>query len=93
MAGGPRPTRPRSAGRSVTAESTATIPAWDAAEAEALYALLEQQIGAGILQPRRPWHPDRMGRANAREHGPADALFFRQSNRARIHREELFAGR
>ena len=44
MAGGRKRTPRRSAGQSVTCANTATIPAWDAAEADALYALLEQQV-------------------------------------------------
>ena len=37
-------------------QSTATIPAWDAAEAEALYDAAGARGGARILQPRRAGH-------------------------------------
>ena len=44
MAGGRKPTRLKSGGRWETARNMATIPAWDAAEADALYDLLEREV-------------------------------------------------
>ena len=45
-----------------------------------------------VLRPRRTGHPHGLGRADAREHGAADAALFRQPHRARIHRAALPAG-
>ena len=48
-------------------------PAWDAAEAEALYDLLEREVDPRVLHPRRERHSHGLGGADAGEHGAADA--------------------
>ena len=64
-------------------------PAWDAAEAEALYERLEQAVVAGILHAKRQGHPRRMGGADQGEHGAADPQVRRQPHGVRIHRAAL----
>ena len=58
-------------------------PAWDRADAEALYAALEDQIVPEFYNRDATRHSRRLGPAYAREHGPADAGVFGQSNRPR----------
>ena len=48
-------------------------PAWDAAEAEALYDLLEHEVIPEFYDRDDERHPDRLGGADAGEHGAADA--------------------
>ena len=67
-------------------------PAWDAAEAEALYDLLEREVVPEFYTPRQERHSRRVGCADAREHGAVDAAFFGQPHRARIHRAALPPG-
>ena len=51
-------------------------PAWDAAEAEALYALLEQQIVPEFYERDERGDSREMGGAHSREHGAPDAGSF-----------------
>ena len=67
-------------------------PAWDAAEAEALYDLLEREVIPEFYARDEQGIPDRLGGADAREHGAADAALLRQPRGARIHRAALPAG-
>ncbi len=48
--------------------------------------------GAGVLHPRRDGHPGRLGRADAGEHGAADATLLRRPRGARVHRAALPSG-
>ncbi|MGA9011137.1 MAG: alpha-glucan family phosphorylase [Acetobacteraceae bacterium] len=65
-------------------------PAWDAAEAEALYDLLERAVIPEY--PRRAQNPHRLGSADTGKHGAIDAALFEQPCSARIHRAALPAG-
>ena len=60
-------------------------PAWDAAEAEALYDLLEQRGNSRVLYSRREWYSCRLGSTDAGKHGAVDAGLCRQPRGARIH--------
>ena len=67
-------------------------PAWDAAEAEALYGLLEREVIPEFYTRDPNGIPAGLGRAHAREHGAVDASFFCQPHRARVHRAVLHPG-
>ena len=67
-------------------------PAWDAAEAEALYERARTRGGPRVLYPRREGHSDRLGRADAGKHGAVDAALLRRPRGARIHRATLSPG-
>ncbi len=67
-------------------------PAWDAAEAEALYDLLEREVIPEFYYPRRAWDPQRLGGADAGKHGAVDAALLHQPRRARVHRATLLPG-
>ncbi len=68
-------------------------PAWDAFEAEQLYALLETQVIPCFYDrdPARCAH--RLGGKDARKHGDPDTTVLGQSRGARVHRELLPTGR
>ena len=68
-------------------------PAWDAAEAEALYDLLEREVIPEFYTRDEKRHSRGLGRADAGEHGAADAALLRQPRGARIHRAALPPGR
>ena len=67
-------------------------PAWDAAEAEALYETARAGGDPGVLCPQRKGHSRRLGGANAGKHGAVDPQVCRQSHGARIHRATLPPG-
>ena len=67
-------------------------PAWDAAEAEQLYGILEQDIAPRFTRATRAEFRA-LGSANAREHGTVDAAVFGASDGAGVHRVTLRAGR
>ena len=67
-------------------------PAWDAAEAEALYDLLEQEVIPEFYARDETGYSYRLGGADAREHGAADTALLRGSCGARIHRTALPPG-
>ena len=67
-------------------------PAWDAAEAKALYDLLEREVIPEFYNRDDTGHPHRLGRADAGEHGAVDPAILHQSHRARIHRAPLPPG-
>ena len=64
-------------------------PAWDAAEAETLYALLEKRGYPGVLFARRAWNSAPLGCSHARKHGSVDSELFGKSRSAAIHRGTL----
>ena len=63
----------------------ATDPAWDAAEAEALYERLEREVIPEFYARDEQGIPNSLGGADAGEHGAVDAAFLRQPHGARIH--------
>ena len=67
-------------------------PAWDAAEAEALYDLLEREVIPEFYTRDEQWHSYGLGGADAGKHGAVDAAFLRQPRRARIHGATLPPG-
>ena len=67
-------------------------PAWDAAEADALYDLLEREVIPEFYTRDAERHSHRLGRADAGKHGAVDAALFRQPRGARIHRATLSSG-
>ena len=67
-------------------------PAWDAAEAEALYDLLEREVIPEFYTRDEQRHSHRLGGADAGKHGAVDAALFRQPRGARIHRATLPSG-
>ena len=60
-------------------------PAWDAAEAEALYDLLEREVIPEFYARDGQGIPAGLGGADAGEHGEIDAALFRRPRGARIH--------
>jgi len=91
MAGGRRPTRLKLAGLG-DGQEHGDDPAWDAAEAEALYDLLEQQVFQS-LYARREWYSFRLGSTDAGKHGAVDAGLCRKPRGARILGATLPPGR
>ena len=69
-------------------------PAWDAAEAEALYGLLEQQVTPEFYERNNAGIPGRSGQAAnpRRDHDSPDSGLFSGSCGARVYDESLFAG-
>ncbi len=68
-------------------------PAWDAAEAETLYHLLEQEVIPEFYNRDENGIPIAwVARVRGGEHGPIDAAVLRQSHGARIHRATLPPG-
>ena len=68
-------------------------PAWDAAEAEALYGLLEREVIPEFYTRDANGVPVGLGGANARKYGTAHASLFRESRGLRIRGETLYPGR
>ncbi len=68
-------------------------PDWDAAEAAALYDLLEREGDPGFLLAGREWHPCGVGSADAGKYGAIDSAVLGQPHRPRIHRATLPSGR
>ena len=64
-------------------------PAWDAAEAEALYTLLEQEVVPEFYERDENGYAGEMAGAYPREHGAAYAGILRQPDNSRIHGESL----
>ena len=67
-------------------------PNVDAAEAEALYRLLEREIVPEVLPARPAGHPHRLDCDDAGEHGAPHAGVLRESDGSRIYGEALSAG-
>ena len=68
-------------------------PAWDAAEADALYDLLEREVIPEFYARDEQGIPTRLGGADAEQHGEPDAALFRGPGGARVHRATLPSGR
>ena len=64
-------------------------PAWDAAEAKIALQSARTRGDSRVLRPRRARPAHGMDRADAREHGPADAAILRQPHGARVRRAAL----
>ena len=67
-------------------------PAWDAAEADALYERLEREVIPEFYARDKRRHPQGMGCADAGKHGAVDTALLRPPRGARIYRETLPAG-
>ena len=64
-------------------------PAWDAAEAEIALQSARTRSDSRVLRPRQERHSHGLDRADAREHGAADAAVLRQPHGAAVHRATL----
>ena len=64
-------------------------PAWDAAEAEAMYTLLEREVVAEFYERSGNGTPIEMVGADPRKYGPAHAGIFRRPHHSAIHRGPL----
>ena len=67
-------------------------PAWDAAEAEALYDLLERDVIPEFYSRDEHGYSRGLGGAHAEQHGGSNAPLFGRSRRPRIHRAALPPG-
>jgi starch phosphorylase len=67
-------------------------PAWDAAEAEKLYDLLEREVIPEFYTRDEAGHSHRLGGADAGKHGAVDTALLRRPRGARIHRATLPPG-
>ena len=67
-------------------------PAWDAAEAEALYDLLEREVIPEFYTRDERGIPGAWVATDAGKHGAVDTALFQQPRGARIHRAALPPG-